>query len=362
MVTRRDVLKGLAALYGVAASGKISASENYHEARYWHVNSDIIICELCPVGCNLAPGKTGRCRNRKNLNGKLVSLGYAMPCAVHVDPIEKKPLYHILPGARTFSVAIAGCNLRCKNCQNHTISQASPLQTDNTYLPPEKVIEEARRTNCSVVAYTYTEPTVWIEYMLDVAYLAHKNGLKNVLITCGYINLEPFEDLAKLLDAANIDLKSFDDSVYSDLNAGKLEPVLSTIKMAVKNGIWLEITNLIIPQWNDKPDMIMNMCRWINRNLGTDIPLHFSRFYPMHKLAHLYPTPHQTLKQAREIALKEKLRYVYIGNVPGEDNSTYCPECKKLLIDRNGYIIKQNLIKGGKCTGCGFSIAGVWDV
>lgn len=361
MKTRRELIKDLLLLAGTVAAGpSLASAPRYHAARYWSKMGNSILCELCPNGCVLPEGKTGDCRNRKNSEGKLVTLGYSRPCAVNVDPVEKKPLYHFLPGARTFSLAIAGCNLRCKNCQNYALSQKSPLETENYNLPPEKVIQEARRLDCKIIAYTYSEPTVWIEYVLDTAALARKAGLKNVLVTSGYINQGPFSELAELIDAAHIDLKSFDNRIYQDLNAGKLQPVLDTLKLARKKGVWVEIINLVVPQWTDKPEMIRSMCRWIAKELGTEVPLHFSRFFPLYKLAHLYPTPSEVLLSARKIALEEKLKFVYIGNVMEMDSNTYCLSCGELLISRSGYVIKNRNLKSGSCGKCGTAIPGVW--
>jgi len=310
----------------------------------------------------LPPGTTGVCRTRRNDNGTLVTLGYGNPCAVHVDPIEKKPLYHVLPGSKSFSIAVAGCNLRCKNCQNYTISQASPLETRNLNLPPEMVISEAVNSGCTTIAYTYSEPIVWYEYMFDTAKLARKAGLKNLMITCGSINTDPLRELCQYMDAANIDLKSFSEKIYNRLNAGSLQPILDAIKHARECGMWVEITNLIVPQWTDDLDMIRSMCKWIRDTVGKDVPLHFSRFTPMYKLAHLYPTPAKILEAAKKTAQEEGLNYVYVGNVAGEDINTYCPKCGKPVIKRIGYLVKSNKIKDGKCGFCGYPIPGVWKL
>jgi pyruvate formate lyase activating enzyme len=309
----------------------------------------------------LAPGATGICRVRQNVNGTLMTHGYANPCAVHVDPIEKKPLYHMLPGSRSFSIAVAGCNLRCLNCQNYTISQVSPQDTETMYLPPEKVVEEAEKNGCISIAYTYSEPTVWYEYMYDTAKLARSAGLKNCMITCGYISREPLAKLAEYMDAANIDLKSYDSSIYGKLNAGQLQPVLDAIVQSVKAGMWVEVTNLVVPQWTDNLDMIRAMCGWLAENAGAGVPLHFSRFHPMHKLAHLSPTPTGVLESARDIARKQGIQYVYIGNVAGLDSNTYCPGCGKPLVRRRGYLISGLDIVNGACRFCKTKIPGIWE-
>ena len=348
---------GMAALYPCYTAG----SSTTKKAQYWKVAGEGVQCILCPRTCKIKPGKTGVCRTRKNKGNTLLTIGYSNPCAVHDDPIEKKPLYHVMPGSRSYSIAVAGCNLRCKNCQNYTISQASPLETPNAYLTPQMVVEEAVKNRCTTIAYTYSEPIVWYEYMYDTAKLARAAGLKNLMVTCGYINPEPLKELCKYMDAANIDLKSFSEDTYKKLNAGRLQPVLDAIKLSHELGMWVEITNLIVPKWTDNLDMIRNMCIWIRDTVGKDVPLHFSRFHPMYKLAHLYPTPSDVLKKAKKIAEGEGLRYVYIGNLAGADSNTYCPRCKKAVVKRMGYIITGNNIKGGTCKFCGSKIAGIWD-
>jgi pyruvate formate lyase activating enzyme len=361
VATRRTVLK-IAAAYagGMACPACAAPPAGTREALFWHSADGAVICELCPHGCMLREGATGRCRVRRNDGDRLVTLGYANPCAVHVDPIEKKPLYHVVPGARAFSIAVAGCNFRCKNCQNHTISQVSPLDTRTTHLPPEKVVDRAVKAGCTTVAYTYSEPIVWYEYMYDTAKLARAAGLRNLMITCGYINREPLARLAEFMDAANIDLKGFDPEVYRRLNAGKLESVLSSLMWAKEHGIWVEITNLVVPEWTDNLADIGRMCTWLHENLGPDTPLHFSRFHPMYQLAHLYPTPARTLEAARRTALDAGLKYVYIGNVAGVDSNTYCPSCHEPVVKRRGYFVDDVRVKGGACTFCGASIAGIW--
>lgn len=368
MTTRRQCLGKIGSLLGAAAVGGVcrgalgAGVEEGYPARFWHREGSVVMCELCPHGCVLSDGKTGKCRNRVNRGGNLRALGYAQPCAVHVDPIEKKPFYHMLPEARTYSIGVAGCNLRCKNCQNYSISQRSPLETDNMFLPPEMAVKEALRLKCTVIAFTYTEPTVWLEYVIDTARLARKAGLKTALVSSGYINPAPFDELCDVLDAARIDLKSFSDTTYQNLNAGKLQPVLDTMVRAKKRGVWLEVINLVIPQWNDSPSEIRKLCGWVAGSLGPDAPIHFSRFYPMYKLKHIYPTPVATLQKAVAIAAEAGLRYVYIGNVGDVGSTTYCPSCGKPVIDRSGYTVTENRIVKGKCGYCGAPIAGLWRI
>jgi pyruvate formate lyase activating enzyme len=362
-VTRRSVLKSLAAtaVGTVAFPGPYAGETPFPQvALYWKRLGKKIQCGLCPHECMLSNGQTGICRNRKNISGTLVPLGYGLPCAIHADPIEKKPLYHFLPGSRSFSLAVAGCNLRCKNCQNYSISQASPLETGSAYRSPRSIVDEAKASGAASIAYTYSEPTVWFEYMLDIARLARSSGLKNVLVSSGFINKAPFEELAKYLDGAHIDLKSFDDTVYRNLNAGKLAPVLDTIVSAKKKGVWVELVNLVVPEWTDDPVMIQKMCAWVRENTGEDTPVHFSRFFPLFQLAQLYPTPKDDLLKARDIAHKEKLRYVYVGNVPDIDADTRCPGCGSLLVKRDGYRVRVIGMQGPACSKCGSKIPGVW--
>jgi pyruvate formate lyase activating enzyme len=355
----------MAFLAGAAACGPLYAGGNEakgtHPAKYWHTFGDDIQCDLCPNNCILTEGKTGVCRGLQNKNNRLVSLGYGYPCAINIDPVEKKPLYHFLPGSFAYSIAIAGCCLRCKNCQNYTVSQVSPLETDVPYKTPQTIVDEAKKNNARSIAYTYSEPTVWYEYMYDVAVAARKAGLKNIMVTSGYINPEPLSDLAPHLDAMHIDLKSFDENIYRNLSSGKLKPVLDTILLAKEKGLWVEIVNLVVPQWTDNMDMIRKMCAWISERAGTDVPVHFSRFFPLYKLDQLYPTPANTLMAAQKIAFEEKLRYVYVDNVPNVDSNTYCHQCKELLVERKGYLVAVKGLKGSKCGKCGTVVPGVWD-
>jgi pyruvate formate lyase activating enzyme len=318
-------------------------------------------CLKCPHGCVLRPGASGICRNRINYQGKAYTIAYGNPCAVHIDPIEKKPLFHFLPSTRAFSIAAAGCNLRCMNCQNWQISQVSPRETENSDLMPERVVEEARRTGCLSIAYTYSEPTTFYEYAYDTATLAHRAGVRNVWKSNGYINEKPLRQLCKVIDAANIDLKGFDERIYQELNAASLEPVLRTLKIFREEGVWLEITNLVIPTWTDDLDTIRRMTEWLCASGLHDCPLHFSRFTPLYKLNQLPATPVSTLEKARAIALKAGMHYVYIGNIPGHNaECTYCPRCSRTVVERRGFSILNMSIVDGKCAGCGENIAGVW--
>lgn len=296
-----------------------------------------------------------------NKDGVLYSLVYGKPCAVAVDPIEKKPFFHFLPATTAFSIATAGCVLGCKFCQNWQISQAKPEETDNYNLPPDEVVRQAMFYNCRTIAYTYTEPTVFYEYMYDTAQIAKKFNIKNTMHTCGYINEKPLRKLSKYMDAAAVDLKAFTEDFYSRICGGRLKPVLNSLVVLKGEGVWLEITNLVIPTLNDDMKKIKEMCQWIIKNLGSDVPLHFSRFFPHYKLKELPPTPVETLSDARNAAMGTGLKYVYIGNIRSEAENTCCPKCKKLLIERIGYFVKQNNISKGKCRFCGANIAGVWS-
>jgi len=346
----------------------ISAAKNksaLYPAVYWEkVRNKIVRCMLCPRKCILRDGQRGVCTARVNKGGKLFTYTYGRPVAVHVDPIEKKPFFHVTPGAPAFSVATAGCNMRCKFCQNWQISQADPGEVSGRFVSPEDIVNGAIENKCNFVVYTYTEPTVFYEYMLDICKLAKKKGLKNAMHTCGYINPEPLRELLKYMDAVNVDLKGFSQEFYQEMGLlADLKPVLETLKVIKKAGVWLEITNLIIPGANDNPQEIRKMCEWIKKNLGDETPVHFARFYPAFKLKNLPPTPVKTLENARKIALRAGLKYVYIGNISGHSaENTYCPKCGKLLVRRIGYKILQNNIKDNKCKFCGRKIAGLWEI
>lgn len=342
---------------------------------YHHLTGKRLQCELCPHGCKLDHGQRGICHNRININGELYSDVYGHPCALAMDPIEKKPLFHFHPGSLCMSLACTGCNLRCKNCQNHEISQAINEEAESENILPTDIICYAQKNietknsispffyfSPPIIAFTYTEPLTNFEYIRDIAMLSHKQGMMNVLVSAGYISQKPLQKLTPLLDAANIDLKSFSDNIYRNINGATLQPVLDTLITLKQSGVWLEVTNLLIPTINDDMQMIRQMCRWLVDNGMTDNPLHFSRFFPMYKMRNLYPTPLDTLLQARETAIEEGIKYVYIGNTSdtrGED--TYCPHCSELLIKRDYHQVKINKIAGtGLCPKCGTEITGKW--
>jgi pyruvate formate lyase activating enzyme len=283
---------------------------------------------------------------------------------MHVDPMEKKPLYHFRPGTPVFSIATAGCNLHCLNCQNWQLSQHGGHEMDVIYhLDPPEVVATAREQGCESIAYTYSDPIVFYEYVYDSSGLAHEAGLYNLFITAAYINQAPLRRLCQVLDAVNADLKAFDDRFYRATNGASLQPVLDALVIFRELGIWLELTNLVIPTLNDDLPMIRRMAKWIRDELGEGTPLHFSRFRPMYRMQNLPPTPAQTLERARLEALDVGLKYVYIGNLPGhEGNSTYCPNDASLLIKREGmWISEYHLSKSGHCPACGERVPGVWE-
>jgi len=337
-------------------------TELLKEALYYSkLDKNYVKCELCPNYCVLKSGETGTCGVRKNIDGTLFSLVYNKPVSIHIDPIEKKPLYHFYPGTQILSLATVGCNLRCNFCQNWEISQSRPKQVRAYEMTPEDIIRTARENDCKSIAFTYTEPTIFYEYMLDIAKLAYKENIKNVWVTCGYINEKPLRELCKYLDAANIDLKGFSEEFYHTYTTGNLQPVLDCLKISKEESLFFEITNLVIPDANDDPKMIKDMCDWIIENLGSDHPLHFSRFFPNYQLLNRPATPLKTLEMARDIALESGIKFVYIGNIATEFEDTFCPNCGEKIIDRSGYLIKSQNLENGKCKFCGCEIFGVFE-
>ncbi len=372
-MSKRDFLKfcgmGLCALSLAHVYPKVSHSQTPSKglirtklSPYFRaLNTGAVQCELCPRQCRVSKGQRGFCRVRENRDGKYYSLVYGNPCAIHLDPIEKKPFFHVLPATTSFSLATAGCNFQCKFCQNWEISQSSPEDLYNYEVSPETVVKKAGEAGARSVAYTYVEPTVFYEYMVDIGLLAKKRGLLNVCHSNGFINPEPLRNLCKVMDAANVDLKGFRDDFYAEICGGQLQPVLESLKIYKQSKVHLEITNLVIPTKNDDLAILNEMCSWIKEELGADTPIHFSRFYPLYKLKNLPPTPVSTLEKARMAALSAGLEYVYIGNVPGhEGENTFCPKCKKVVIKRSGYIVGEVNLKEGKCKYCGKPIPGIW--
>jgi pyruvate formate lyase activating enzyme len=332
------------------------------EAYHYIKTPNAVRCQLCPNNCIIRNGDKSVCHTRVNIDNTLYTIAYGNPNTVHIDPIEKKPLFHFLPGTRAYSVATSGCTLACLNCQNWEISQVSPDDTANYDMFPDKVVEEAVKNNTKSIAYTYSEPIAFYDYTFDTSRIAKAKGIKNVLISNGYINEKPLRELAKYIDAANINLKSFSDDIYIRLNGGRLQPILDTLKILSEEKVWLEITNLIVPTWTDNLDMVKKMCDWIYSNQLHNYPLHFIRFHPMYKLNQLPETPVSVLEKARDIAMNAGIRYVYVGNVPGHAaENTFCHKCKKMIIERKGFTVITDNIKNGKCNFCGESIPGVWS-
>ncbi len=333
-----------------------------HEAsHYRRLPEGRVQCQLCPRGCTLVEGERGLCRIRANIGGTLRALTYGLPVSIHADPIEKKPLYHVLPGSTALSIATVGCNSGCVFCQNYEISQASPEDVPRRLVPPGKLVATAVERGDAGIAYTYTEPTVYFEYMLETATLARAKGLRNYWITCGQIQEKPLLELCSVLDAANVDLKGFSDEFYVEYCDLHLEPVLRTLQTLKRQGVHTEITNLVIPGANDDPAMVRAMCRWIKAELGPETPLHFSRFHPDYKLTRRPPTPAATLARLRRLALAEGLKYVYVGNAEVEGAAdTPCPACGQPAVRRAGFLVTGNRIKSGACPDCGARIAGIW--
>ncbi len=349
--------------YGLASVLDVPAESKKEALFYKKLEGSRVQCQLCPRQCIIAEGKRGFCGIRENRSGVLFTLSYGRPVSFNaLDPIEKKPLFHFLPSSRCVSVATAGCNLRCKFCQNWEISQRTPEEVSYVYLEPQELVQKSIASGRPTIAYTYTEPTIFYEYMLETARLARAQGLRNVMHSNGYISEAPLRLLAKYLDAANIDLKGFSNDYYASMCEGSLEPVLKTLEVLHEEGVHLEITTLVLPGYNDDAASLTKLCLWIKQHLGEDTPLHLSRFFPMYKMLSLNPTPVATLEKAREIAMRCGLRYVYIGNVAGSHaENTYCPRCKKAVIERSGYSISGINLSGGRCAFCGESISGVWD-
>ena len=333
------------------------------EVSYYKKLPDLKIqCQVCPKQCEIADLERGYCGNKENRKGTYYSLVYAQACAAHIDPIEKKPLFHYLPSTQAFSIAAVGCNFECKFCQNWRIAQYRPEQVESFSLPPHEVVSLAKRKGCPTIAFTYTEPVVYYEYMYDTAQHARNRGIGSVMISNGFIREEPLVNLCKQLNGVKIDLKSFSENFYKEYCSGELKPVLDTLKTLQKIGMWYEIVVLLIPTLNDRDNEIRSMCEWIKSELGVDVPIHFSRFHPMYKIQNLPSTPVKTLETARTIALDVGLHYAYLGNVPGhEGESTYCPGCGKVLIRRVGFHIVTNVLKGGACPSCNRLIPGVWE-
>ncbi len=345
-------------LYAFGATPNLSRAE----ARYYKKLEDREVeCVLCPRFCRLGDKERGYCGVRENDGGVYRTLVYGKACSVNVDPIEKKPFFHVLPGSNALSIATAGCNVNCKFCQNWEISQVRAEQVEAVDFPPDEVVRQAEAARCPAIAYTYTEPVVYFEYMADTAAAGRRRGLRSLVVTAGHINPEPLAELIGLVDAIKIDLKAFDQRFYETFVRGDLKPVLEAIRTVAKSRVWLEIVYLVIPTLNDDPEKIRAMSRWLRDEAGPDVPLHFSRFHPMYLVKDLPSTPVQTLERLHDAAVAEGLRYVYVGNVPGHRaESTFCPGCGQMVVERFGYEIRRIDLKKGACAKCGRQIPGLW--
>jgi pyruvate formate lyase activating enzyme len=320
-----------------------------------------IRCKLCPRECVIDDRERGYCGARENRGGTYYTLVYSRAVSAQADPIEKKPFFHFLPGSYAFSIATAGCNVNCKACQNWQISQVRPEQIQATYLPPEQVAELTRQRGFPVIAYTYNEPVIFMEYMLDTAAAARAAGLKSVVVTGGYVGQDALKKLCPAVDAIKVDLKSFSEKFYKEYVNGELKPVHDAMVAMRKAGTWLEIVSLVIPTLNDSEQEFKGLARWIKTELGADVPLHFSRFHPEYLLPNLPPTPVATLERAKAIADGEGLHFTYIGNVPGHPaENTYCPGCRRVVIKRSGFLLGEIQIQKGACRYCRYPIPGVW--
>ena len=344
-----------------AAAAPLRKPRAREALHYRRLDNDQVECLLCPNRCRVAKRRRGHCGVRENRGGTYFTLVYGQPSAVHVDPIEKKPLFHYLPGSRALSLATAGCNFNCRFCQNWEISQRRPEEVQTVDLPPEGVIRQARQQGCRVVAHTYNEPVISFEYVRDCAALGREQGIPNVMISNGFIEKEPLRELCRTLGAVKIDLKAFSKAFYIEQCNGKLEPVLDTLLTLRAEKIWFEIVVLLIPGLNDARDEIGRMCRWLARELGPDVPLHFSRFAPTYMLKNIPPTPPAALREARRVAMDAGIRFCYIGNLISEAEHTYCPACGKVLLRRLMFSVENEGLSDGRCRFCAALIPGVFS-
>jgi len=375
-VNRRDFLRtagaGACAFCAARALGQDVATDTVEGARprivthdamwYERLPDKAVRCLLCPRECVVVEVERGYCGVRENQAGDYKTLVYGALCSINMDPIEKKSLYHYLPGTTALSVATAGCNMECKFCQNWRISQYRPEQVDSLIVPPENLVNVARNRGSPTMAFTYSEPVVFYEYMHDAAAEGRKQGVGSVMISNGYIREDPMRELCKHLTGVKVDLKAFTETFYKEQCAGHLEPVLHTLEVLADVGIHTEVVVLLIPTLNDSADEIRKMAKWLVGHMGPDVPVHFSRFHPTYRVKNLPPTPVATLDRARKTAMDSGLRFVYVGNVPfHEGGHTYCPGCGKVVIKRVGYRTDASNLRDGKCRSCGRAISGVWS-
>ncbi|NIO16893.1 MAG: AmmeMemoRadiSam system radical SAM enzyme [Deltaproteobacteria bacterium] len=363
IVPRPESLRRMAAATGDAIAFSLSSDLSDREAKYYERKQGLEIeCLLCPRKCLVGDRERGYCGVRENRAGKYMTLIHSRPCTVHVDPIEKKPFFHVYPASRAFSMATAGCNVNCKFCQNWEISQSRPEQTRNYRLSPEDIVRRAKESGCMTIAYTYSEPVVFYEYMYDCAVAGNEAGVDSIVVTAGYIQEKPLKELLSKVLAVKVDLKAFEEEYYKKIVRGELKPVLDGLVSIASSGTWLEIVYLVVPTLNDDPDLLKKMAVWIEKELGAHVPLHLSRFYPQYLLRDLPPTPVSTLRRLREVCIDAGLKYVYVGNVPGDPGEhTYCPRCGKRVISRLVYFIGENHVQNGKCAHCGEKIEGIFE-
>jgi pyruvate formate lyase activating enzyme len=346
---------------GTSCAACHDAGEVEPSASHRH-ETPVVQCRLCAHQCVLRANERGRCRARLNVDGQLRSLVYGRPISEHVDPIEKKPFYHFLPGSRAYSLATAGCPLRCRFCQNWQISQADPEDYAVPFCAADEMADRAGAAAAPVVAFTYNEPTVFFEYLVDVAAAARQRGIRPVLISCGYMNEAPLAEMLAVLDAVKIDLKGYSPAFYREVSSAELEPVLRSIRQVARSGRHLELVNLVVPTLNDDPTSLTELCRWVSGELGPDVPVHFTRFHPDYQLAQLPPTPVASLERARDLAREHGIHYAYVGNVPGHPgNHTYCPRCGEVCVERQGFLVVRLALDDGCCRRCGTRLAGVWS-
>ena len=353
---------GRAAAAHAAESGE---DERYvKEARFYKkIENRKVECHLCPRKCKVGDKERGYCGVRENRDGTYYSVVYGRMVAAHVDPVEKKPLFHYLPGSMAFSMATAGCNVNCKFCQNWDISQSRPEQVQAQWAPPEKVAVLAKKMNCPTIAYTYSEPVVFAEYVMDTVDAGHQAGVRSIVVSNGYMQQEALKAAYGKMDAVKIDLKSFSEAYYKKVVTGELKPVLETLVTLKSMGKWMEIVYLTLPTLNDSDEELKGMAAWVKANLGPDVPLHFTQFHPQYLMKNLPITPVATLERAKAIADAEGLHYVYIGNVPGHPaQNTYCPKCRHLLVERVGFTASNTGIRKSACMNCHEPIPGIWHV
>jgi len=353
-----EFLGGLHNLYAFSTSRELSDME----ARFYKkLPEGGIECGICPRKCQITDLERGYCGTRENRGDVYHTLVYGRPCSINIDPIEKKPLFHFYPGTQAFSLATAGCNVNCKFCQNWEISQVRPEEIDNIDMPPDQVVKACRERSIPTIAYTYSEPVIFYEYMYDIAELGQTEGVRSVMISGGYIEKDPLEKLLPHLNAIKVDLKAIREDYYRDIVDGELKPVLDTLVRIKAAGMWLELVYLVVPTLNDSEAEFKELAQWVMTNLGPDVPLHFSRFMPQYLLKNLPPTPQATLEKAHQIATAEGLHYVYLGNLPGHPaESTYCPQCGEVVIGRRGYQITALNLDNGHCKNCNQLIPGLF--